>query len=421
MRLIKKTILSYFIFSAILLFAAIPVFYFALKTVMVNSVDENLLTVKTRIMPQLLIAAPSQSTGNFNYPGYDVVFEKEFPAKNGDSMYSIELAGISPDDDDLPSRLLATHFIVNKTSYRLQIKTSMVDKLSLIKRIVLILSILLVILLIGLLVINRVLTKRTWRPFYNTLSRLQAYNIDKQPILKFAPAPISEFNDLNKAIEQLTERNYQAYASQKEFAENASHEMQSPLAVFQSKLEILMQTKPLNEEQATLITDLANASKRMSRLNKSLILLTKIDNNQFLEKESISVKDILQKLLQQYSFQMQQQSIQTVFNDTKDLTIDANRTLVEILLSNLLSNAIRHNVQGGTIQIELKEKELVIKNTGKPMALDVTKIFQRFQKESPDTNSIGLGLEIVKKICTLNQYDLRYLFVDGMHAFLVKF
>ena len=150
-------------------------------------------------------------------------------------------------------------------------------------------------------------------------------------------------------------------------------------------------------------------------------MLTKIDNNQFLEKESISVKDILQKLLQQYSFQMQQQSIQTVFNDTKDLTIDANRTLVEILLSNLLSNAIRHNVQGGTIQIELKEKELVIKNTGKPMALDVTKIFQRFQKESPDTNSIGLGLEIVKKICTLNQYDLRYLFVDGMHAFLVKF
>jgi signal transduction histidine kinase len=398
----------------------VPVFYYALKRVMVNSVDENLITVKTRIMPQLLTAAPSQSAGSFNYPGYDVIFEKEYPAKNGDSMYSIELGGISP-DGDLPSRLLASHFVVNKTSYKLQIKTSMVDKLSLIKNIVLILSALLIILLVGLIIINRVLTKRTWQPFYNTLSRLQAYNIDKQPALTFAPAPITEFNELNKAIEQLTERNYQAYASQKEFAENASHEMQSPLAVFQSKLEILMQTKPLNEEQATLITDLANASKRMSRLNKSLILLTKIDNNQFLEKETISVKDILQKLLQQYSFQMQQQSIQTVFNDAADITIDANRTLVEILVSNLLSNAIRHNIQGGTIQIELKEKQLVIKNTGKPTPLDASKIFQRFQKESPDTNSIGLGLEIVKKICTLNQYVIQYGFVDGMHSFTVRF
>ena len=139
-----------------------------------------------------------------------------------------------------------------------------------------------------------------------------------------------------------------AYQSQKEFTENASHEMQSPLAVFQSKLELLMQTNPLNEEQASLIADLAGASKRMFRLNKALILLTKIDNDQFLEKESISVRDILQKLIKQYEFQIDNQSIRFSFNDAEDILVEANRTLIEIMLGNLLSNAI-----GTTFQMVL--------------------------------------------------------------------
>jgi len=420
MRLLKKTILSYFIFSAILLITAIPVFYYALKTMMVSNVDEDLVATKTRIMPLLQRVAESHADSNFNFPGYDIVFEKEAPAKNGDSIYGVELSGGSA-EEVLPWRLLASHFVVRNESYSLQIRTSMVDKLSLIKRIVFVLAIVLVGLLLGLLIINQVLTKRIWKPFYSTLQRLRDYRVDKQPLLRLEQASVKEFSDLNRAIEQLTQRDYQAYTSQKEFAENASHEMQSPLAVFQSKLELLMQTKPLNEDQAGLITDLADASKRMSRLNKSLILLTKIDNNQFLEKETVSVKDVLLKLLQQYDFQIKQQSINVVFNDAADIAVEANKTLIEILLSNLLSNAIRHNAEGGTINILLKAKDLVMQNTGKLSPLDTQKLFQRFQKESPDTNSLGLGLEIVKKICTLNNYTIQYEFSNELHTFLVKF
>ena len=293
----------------------------------------------------------------------------------------------------------------------------------LIQRIVLVSALLLIALLVGLLVINRMLTKKIWQPFYNTLQRLREYRVDRQPKLTLQPSSISEFNDLNTAIEQLAERNYQVYSSQKEFTENASHEMQSPLAVFQSKLELLMQTKPLNEDQAALITDLANASKRMARLNKSLILLTKIDNDQFIEKETISVKEILQKLIQQYEFQIRQQGIHLRFQDAQDITVTANRTLVEILLGNLLSNAIRHNIPNGSIEISLQaqDRELTIRNTGRPSALDTQKLFQRFQKESPDANSIGLGLEIVKKISTLNHFSIQYHFSDQLHNFTLRF
>src|SRR5258708_3051321 len=431
MQLLKKTITSYFIFSVVILLVAIPVFYFALKKMMVASVDENLIATKTRIMPQLLNAAAGNNEGNLNFPGYDIILKKEQPGKKGDSLYNNESAdsyrGASP------NRLLASHFYINQESYPLENKTSLVDPYLLIQRIILVSAVLLVALLLGLLAINRMLTKKIWQPFYHTLKRLQEYRVDKQPVLKLEPSSVSEFNDLNKAIEQLTERNYQVYSSQKEFTENASHEMQSPLAVFQSKLELLMQTKPLNEDQAALTPDLPNASHRIPRLNKSLILLTKIDNDQFLEKETVSIKDTLQKLVQQYEFQIQQQSIHLHFNDTednaktdakdsaKDILLEPHKTLIEILLGNLLSNAIRHNIPNGSIEITLKAKELTIRNSGRPSSLDTNKLFQRFQKESPDANSIGLGLEIVKKISKLNHYSIQYQFDNQMHVFSVRF
>ena len=251
----------------------------------------------------------------------------------------------------LSNRQLVSHFYVNQEFYSLHITTSLTDKYSLVKRIIWVIAILLIALLLGLLILNRVLTQKIWKPFYNTLNRLKEYRVDKQEMLTLEKSPIDEFNDLNKAVTVLTETNYQAYQIQKEFTENASHEMQSPLAVFQSKLELLMQTNPLNEEQATLITELADASKRMFRLNKTLILLTKIDNDQFLEKEMVSVKDVLEKLIKQYEFQISNLSIRFEFISEKDITIEANKTLIEILLGNLLSNAIRHNISNGFIQI----------------------------------------------------------------------
>jgi signal transduction histidine kinase len=420
MRLLKKTIVSYFIFSATLLIITIPAFYYVLKAMMVNNVDETLLATKIRIMPQLRNAVVNHNEGNLIFSGFDIVFQKEHFNKTGDSIYTTEMSGSYP-GELLTSRLLASHFIINRESYRLQIRTFMADKFTFIKRIVLVLAILLLVLLLGLIMINRMLTKEIWRPFYNTLNRLHDYRVDKQSPLKLEPSSVTEFNDLNKTVEQLAERDYQAFANQKEFTENASHEMQSPLAVFQSKLELLMQTKPLNEDQASLITDLANMTKRMSRLNKSLILLTKIENNQFLDKETMSVKDILQKLVQQYEFQIRLQSIHCIFKDENDIIIDTNKTLMEILLRNLLSNAIRHNVQNGSILIMLKENELIIQNSGKSSSIDAQKLFQRFQKESTDANSIGLGLEIVKKICALNHYQIQYQFINRMHTFSVLF
>jgi signal transduction histidine kinase len=420
MHLLRKTITAYFIYSAILLIVAIPIFYLVLKKIMVNNVDENLVTTKTIIVPKLQYELANHLENKLVLSGYDIQYEKTQPEKFEDSMYTFE--STATDHDPLSSnRLLVSHFYVNEEFYNLHITTSLTDKFSLAKRIIWVISVLLVALLLGLLIMNHMMTKKIWKPFYNTLNRLKAYRVDKQAILKLEKSPVIEFNDLNQAICVLTETSYRTYQTQKEFTENASHEMQSPLSVFQSKLELLMQTSPLNEEQASLIADMADASKRMLKLNKTLILLTKIDNDQFLEKENLSVKGILENLIKQYEFQISNQVMSLEFVDEGDVQIEANKTLIEILLGNLLSNSIRHNLSNGFVQIFLNEKELTIQNSGKPSALDRKKLFRRFQKESHDTESIGLGLEIVNKICALYHYQIQYQFINQMHVFNLTF
>jgi signal transduction histidine kinase len=420
MQLLKKTIGSYFIFSAILLLAAIPFFYFTLQRIMVANIDENLITTKTLIIPRVREAISHNDQAPLSYFDYQILFEKSGKSRASDSLYTSELDD-SFTNTSIPQRFLTSQIYINQQSYRLMIRTPLSDKNALIKRIVAAFMILLLLLFSGLLIINRVLSKKIWRPFYNTLQRLYNYRVDKQSVLTLEPTSVKEFNDLNKAIEQLAERDSRAYTSQKEFAENASHELQSPLAVFQSKLELLMQTKPLNEDQAALIDDLANASQRMGRLNKSLVLLTKIENNQFPEKETISIQELLQKLIDQYRFQADQKKIHFTVNIQKNIVLDASSTLVEIMIGNLLSNAIRHNISNGTIDIVVKEPEIIIRNSGKPFALDMNKIFKRFQKDSTDTASLGLGLEIVKKIADLNHYSIQYAYTDQMHNFSVRF
>ena len=232
---------------------------------------------------------------------------------------------------------------------------------------------------------------------------------------------VNEFNDLNTSLEELTGRSHEAYTSQKEFTENASHEMQSPLAVFQSKLELLMQTAPLNEEQAQLIGDLADASQRMTRLNKSLVLLTKIDNNQFADTENVSVNNVLKSFIQQYQPQSTEKQIRFSTAFENEIILKANKALIEILIGNLLGNAIRHNYFNGSINLFIKENTLIIQNTGNAVALNSQKIFQRFQKDSTDSNSTGLGLEIVKKICGIYNCNISYLFADNLHCFTVQF
>lgn len=405
MKLLNKTVQYYFLLSVVLLLVAVPVFYFVLQRIVIANVDARLIATKTQLIPRLQVMENKQPLLD-----NDITLEKSGKPGAKDSLYT---------SDKGTYRLLTSYLVINQETYRLQIKSSLANHQALITSIIILQVLLLSLLLAGLLLINRSLARQVWKPFYNTLRKLRAYKVDQVEPLQLPHSKVNEFEELNTAVEQLAERSRKSYVAQKEFAENASHEMRTPLAIFQGKLELLMQTTPLTEEQATLITDMASASQRMARLNKGLILLTRIQNGQFPETEEVSIKKMTLHLLEQYQQQMQQKELTLEQHWEEDLYVKANPTLVEVLLSNLLVNAIRHNLTGGQIIVKLSAGEFTVQNTGQLYALNTNRLFQRFSKSSADAESMGLGLEIVKKICDLYHFEISYAYEHPLHAFHV--
>ena len=420
MRLLSKTIRSYFFYSFIILLLTIPLFYFIIRGIVARDADRSLIAQKNDIVGKLDRAILFDPFDLLEALEPDINLLPSERIQQHDTLYTANI--YNPITQRItPYRMLSSNVVIRGRHYVIQLKSSLVNNEDLIQSIVLVEVILLVLIGTGLVLINRRLSRQIWDPFYKSLEKLRNYKVESDDPVHFENTGIYEFNDLNKTIHDLTERNKQVYMSQKEFTENASHEMQTPLAVLQTKLELLMQTEPITEEQASIISSLNDTSSRLSRLNRSLLLLTKIENKQYQDTESVQVDAVCDKViellashaaLKEISFQKEYKSLAIV---------QVNRSLFEILVSNLLTNAIRYNYKGGVINVKVDEKTLIIENTGTDHVPDKDKIFDRFHKEGTNSQSIGLGLAIVKKICALYNFTIAYDYINNLHTFTVHF
>ena len=256
-----------------------------------------------------------------------------------------------------------------------------------------------------------------WKPFYNTLTKLNAYDIKNHEHLAFSKENILEFQQLNNALTKMTDKIYLDYLQQKEFTENASHEMQTPLAIIKANLTLLMQSSNLSESEMNHLQTIENTTKKMASLNKALILLSKIENNQFKENEAVNLISIINKTVANYIDLIEIKNIQLKLNLQNDLQITINPTLAEILLSNLVQNAIKHNVNRGVITIELIQNKLIISNSGEALTINPTELFTRFKKDDASKDSLGLGLAIVKSICNICHLKIDYSYSNNLHTF----
>lgn len=419
MRLLNRTTFNYLLYSILVLFVVTPIFYFVIDQLITKDVEETLFLQKKEIQYRL---QKIKSDGDLLIWA-DLDGEVKIEPTNGkhypDSIFNLTQYD-SLSNEVEPYRVLSTTVIAGGKFYHLTARVSLVESEDLIKAIVIAQAVVLVFLLVGLLLINSLVSKRIWKPFYDTLQKLENFEVEKTPFLKLGTSSIIEFGDLNKAIEKLAERNYKSYLSQKEFTENAAHEMQTPLAVFQSKLELLMQTKNLSEEQAELIGSLTEATMRLSRLNKALLLISKIENNQYSENERVNVIELTNKLVSTFEKVALTNNILIKTSFVNDLSIFFNPALIDILLSNLLSNAIKHNSTNGVIEINIFNRQWKISNAGNPL-ISSDKIFERFQKGTTNQTSTGLGLAIAKKICDMNGVTIQYEYQNNCHIFSINF
>ena len=280
-------------------------------------------------------------------------------------------------------------------------------------------------LIVGVLAVAIVLTlrfisHRLWQPFDKTLRQIEGFRLEEGKLPALPDTDVKEFARLNHSLETFMQNSLASYRTQKEFTENASHELQTPLAVFQSKLDLLLQHPDLTRRQAELIQGLYEDSNRLARLNRNLLLLAKIDNRQYGQMEEIRLSrflDALTPFLQNISGGI---SLHEEFANS-NLTVRANRTLLESLVNNLVVNAVRHNRPEGEIYLTVSGRELTITNTSDEPALDASLIFNRFYRPSEKVKGNGLGLAIVRAICEYHGWTVAYRYENGMHCFTVSF
>lgn len=281
-----------------------------------------------------------------------------------------------------PYRVLYSDVTIQGQPFVLMIRLNLVESQDLIKTLTWFYFVVLFTLLIVIFFVTRFISNRLWKPFYNTLEKIRQFNIEQHTSPVFNPTRVKEFRQLNKGLSKLIKNNLKAYQSQKEFTENAAHELQTPLAVFSSKLDMLLQDPSLNDSQATILNSLYEASSRLSRVNKNLLLLAKIENNQYANLEQVNTKAVIEDVLPYFLEQalLRNLTIKTDINDAP--VLNASKPLAEIMINNLILNAIAHNRVNGSISIKAADRQFLICNTSEQPELNAKSLFKRFGKIS---------------------------------------
>lgn len=423
--LLSKTTKPFIIYVLIILVISIPAYYLVVDAIWKHELDEHNDIVARKTASQINSLKLSEEKlietiqlWNDVQPSTNIrKLQKNDNLK--DSIFIVEKPHDFLHFEEIDRfRCLSKVIYLNKKPYRFNIETNIEETQETIFFISITTVFLFVLIVGGLLFLNRRLSKSVWKPFRETLDQLKTFSLNNQTKIEFSKTDVSEFDELNQSLTKLIEHNVSVYKTQKEFTENASHELQTPLAILKNKLDILLQNQDLTEKQYQIAEEMNRALSRSSRINKNLLLLAKIDNKQF-DSETFHLNEVLNQSLEilQEHFEQKNISVKTEISD--NVKVNGNIGLTEVLINNLIINAIRHTSIDGSILIRLSQSEFEVSNSGTGK-LNGDLLFKRFSRFSKDNNGSGLGLAIVQEICKSQNWTIDYRFENNNHIFSVK-
>ncbi|MEI6050074.1 MAG: HAMP domain-containing sensor histidine kinase [Bacteroidota bacterium] len=415
MRLLQKTSRAYFLVSLSAFVIAGVVIYVALSFIFKDQLDEKLLT-------DIENAKHTIERGG-NLPNfYPFIEAKEVLGQSETAYETLDtLIFDTGENEKLLYRQLSQLASISGKQYLITARDTFLEEGDLLITIAIVTTSVFILLLFSMYFINRKLSLIIWRPFYKTLDELREFSYDKPGYRLSSGSQLEEFSELNNSLEKLTQKVISDYQSLKRFTEDASHEIQTPLSVIQSKLETLMQHPDLKKDQADLINSAYVYTLRISKLTRTLLLLTKISNDQFPEKSAINLSEIVDEKIKLFEDSIIEKSLVINKEIDPECIKESNFFLAESLIVNLIGNAIKHCSEGGMVTIRLNKNNFEISNPGKQLSVPASKLFDRFYKVDRSSDSHGLGLAIVKEICNLNKWDIVYEFEGGLHKVRVKF
>lgn len=419
MKLLNYTTTYFAVILIFLLALWALIFYFEILDEIYDSMDDGLDNQKMLVIRKARQDPSVLETNAFEDGKYIITPTTQELGQGFTDSYRDTLMYMENESEYEPVRLLESAFQQDGSYYKIKVVTSMVEEDDLRKELFFSLLWLYLGLIFTIVLLNSFFQQKAWRPFYKLLRRLEKFSIEKDDKIEFEKTRIEEFQLLNERVDRLLKKSVESYKSQKEFIENASHELQTPLAISINKLELMAENTDLPPEQMEELGTVLRSLERLTRLNRSLLLLSRIENRQFVETGPIDWNALVKQIITEFEDFATHQQVKIILSEGGNMERAGNKDLAEILISNLLKNAIFHSPSGTTVEISISSGKIEFKNPGRA-ALDKNRIFSRF-KGTEKADSTGLGLAISKAIAEKMNLELSYAYSNQNHCFTLIF
>ena len=417
MKLLTKSTLLIATLSLFLFFIMGIIFFQVLKNISISGLNRELGDLKELVVDHLKGGRGEQLEA---LPGIDslYVLQLDRPISEGD-LFSDTLMFDLKDEQYKTFRYLQFETEMEGRAYLVKIYKSTNPTDLLVERVTLMMTLMVILFLAGIFILNRFIFASLWKDFFEAIDKLKQFETSKEPVV-LGDQDIEEFDELKRALEDMTRRLSRDYRELKEYTDHTTHELQTPLAVIKSKTELLIQSKNLGAEEMKCLDAINTSVKQLSRLNATLTMITRIENRQFTEKDEIKLNQLLDRHLDLLEEHIGLRGIKVVRNYEDAMVLHMDHGLADLLVANLLKNAIIHNVDEGTILVETREGCLMVKNDGPPLQFSQEELFTRFVRDTARSGNFGLGLSLVKKVCDTYNFSIEYSYDNQQHTFLLR-
>ncbi len=419
MKLLTKSTLLIATLSLFLFFFMGVIFFQVLKNMSISDLNRELGDLKELVVDYL--------EDNMAYevkalPGIDSLSVQAVEgAERVEETFGDTLMYDSRGDQFKTYRYIQFMTDIEEEVFQVKIYKSTTPTDQLVERVTLMMTLMVILFLAGIFILNRFIFASLWKDFFEAIEKLKQFETTKEPVI-LGEQDIEEFEELRQVLEVMTRRLAKDYKELKEYTDHTTHELQTPLAVIKSKTELLIQSENLGASEMKCLQAINTSVNQLSRLNSTLTLITRIENRQFTEKEKIKLTELLDRHLEllEEHIGLRRIKVEKHYQD-EGMELLMDQGLADLLIANLLKNAIVHNIEGGSIILETQPGRLLIRNDGPPLGFNQEELFTRFVRDTRRTGNFGLGLSLVKKVCDHYDFIIEYSFDNQQHTFLLTF
>ena len=415
MKLLTKSTLLIATLSLFLFFFMGVIFFQVLKNMSKADLDRELVDLKEIVEDHIENYKANQIIA---LPGIDSLSIEHMELdENAGEVYGDTLMYDAKEDQYKTYRFIQFYSVKGDAGFQVKIYKSTTPTDQLVERVTLMMTLMVILFLAGIFILNRFIFASLWKDFFEAIEKLKQFETSKEPVI-LGEQDIEEFEELKQVLEVMTRRLAKDYKELKEYTDHTTHELQTPLAVIKSKTELLIQSENMGASEMKCLQAINTSVNQLSRLNSTLTLITRIENRQFTEKEEIKLVELLDRHLEllEEHIDLRGIKVEKSYQD-EGMVLFMDQGLADLMIGNLLKNAIAHNIEGGNIILETRPGSLLIRNDGPPLGFDQEELFTRFVRDTKRTGNFGLGLSLVKKVCEHYNFIIEYSFDNQQHSF----